>query len=267
MNNYILYVYTTSGRKNYAKEQNKILKNIEYYFVYNNSTDSKIEPFLNFNDKEAYENISLKTFNCFNHFLSTTKEFFIKINDDCALDTLKLEKNFNEFKDFDVIGGFIANNYNNCSNFDLFKAKYIHSFKLKNINMKPKKVLNISYPEGSFYILSRKAVDKILSKFKKSDFSQNLDEFVGEDMTIGGFLNHFKSELKFLDIKVNTDLIMDITKDFISTHPLKSIFLKKFINIEDNKKMEFLKNINFSNEYLEKEEYLKRIYNEYSKQS
>lgn len=267
MNNCILYIYSTEERIRYVKEHKKILENIEYYFVYNKSSNPLIEPFLKFDDEEVYENISLKTYNCFNHFIGTNKEFFIKINDDCVLDVEKLQSNFNYFKNFDVIGGFVKNDYNNCSSYDKFKARYIHSFKFKDKKVSPKLIHDIPYPEGSFYILSRFAVEKILSKFKKSDFKQDIDRFFGEDMTVGSFLNHFKQELKFLDIKIDIDLVMDVTRDFISAHPIKSIFMEKYFRLNNKARIEFLKNINYSNEYMEKENFLKKMFYEYSKQS
>jgi hypothetical protein len=224
-------------------------------------------PALFFNDEEKYENIPLKTFNCLSHFLTTDKKFFIKINDDCFLDVKKLEQKYINFKSYDVIGNFIKNDYTNFSEKDMFKAKHIHYYKMKgNPHLKPKQILNVDYPEGSFYMLSKNAVEMILSRYKKEDFTQHLDKYIGEDMTIGLFLSAFKS-LKYLDIKFNTGFNMDITKDFLSIHPVKHIFLEKLLKIPDSDKLKFLSSIQFSNEYILKDKFLDDLYEKCSSNS
>jgi len=261
--NYILYTYTTEARQNYAKIlQNSFVNyNIKNYFVYH-SPKSKllIEPSLIFSEKEIYENISLKTYHCLTHFLKTNCDFFIKMNDDCVVDIAKLNKHFNDFKEYDVIGYFIKNNYKEYTDIEMFKAKHIHYFKLqKNTNLKEKQVFDIPYPEGSFYILSRAAVNKILSKYTKEDFVQHLDRFIGEDMTMGIFINSLP-ELKLLDIRYDIGFPMNITKDYISVHPVKHIFMDKLLSLNDNDKLGFLSSIQFSNEYVLKEKYLNELY-------
>lgn len=261
---YILYTYTTESRKNYAKALQKCFSKYSFknYFVYHSpdNTASLVEPSLIFNEKEIYENISLKTYHCLNHFLNTDFEFFIKMNDDCAVDIEKLNKHFKTFANYDVVGWFVRNNYKEFDNKEMFKAKHIHYFKLqKNENLMQKQVFDIPYPEGSFYVLSRNAVENILSRFKKEDFLQHLDRFIGEDMTMGIFINSFPG-FKIYDIRHNVGLHMNITLDYISTHPIRHIFIEKFLSLNDKDKLNFLTSIQFSNEYILKDKFLNELY-------
>jgi len=270
LNNAILYIYTTTNRYRYSNVQKQILNNIQFYFAYHTKNLNKnnfSSPTLFFNDDEKYENIPLKTFNCLSHFLTTNKKFFIKINDDCLLDIKKLEEKFSSFLSYDVIGNFIKNDYANFSDKDMFKAKHIHYYKMKDTpHIKPKQVINVDYPEGSFYILSRNAVEMVLSKYVKQDFIQHLDNYIGEDMTMGLFLSSFKT-LKYLDIKQFTEFNMDITKDFLSIHPVNHIFLEKLLKIPDSDKLKFISSIQFCNEYVLKDKFLNELYEKYSSNS
>jgi hypothetical protein len=259
----ILFVYTTRERYNYAKILKSQLTGIDFLFVYHQdgklNNDNLVEPYILFEEKECYENLPLKTYNCLNYFLKTNKEFFIKMNDDCVVDIKKLDLNMASFRNYDIIGKQIKNDYITFSEKELFKAKHIHYFKIKSSKLTPKQIIDVPYVEGSFYILSRNVVTKVISKFKKQDFNRNLNEFIGEDMTMGMFLNSFK-DTKILDITLKTVLDMDITKDFISIHPTNYIFMEKIFKMNDDDKLKFLSKIQFCNEYVLKDKFLEDLY-------
>jgi hypothetical protein len=256
LNDVIIFIYTTSLRSSYAREISKIFKchDVEHYFVYHKSDKNiRVEPFIEFTDSEVYENISLKTFNCLNFFIKSNKNIFIKINDDCLLDINKL-KNL-DLTDSNYIGGMIdktnttEEEYNNK----------IHYYKLRDQKKCfPKKLNKIKYMEGSLVILTRELVVHLLNNYTKKDFTNCLENFIGEDERIGLFVSTYK-HLKIKNIKMLADLNMDITNDFLSIHPLHFLFFKKLHTMLDSEKPPYLKKINIFNDYTLKEHFFSKL--------
>lgn len=248
-----IYILTHGKRLAYAKKIKEILSDCpyEYFFVYGRGNTEKLEPFVEFDFDEAYENLPEKTFCLVEHFLKTsTDEKLVKMDDDNFLDWEKL-KRF-ETAPEDYIGHF--HRYGKGYKHD----SYFHWYKIQNPAYKTlKPVFDLSFAEGAMYILSRKACEKITNTGR--EFFKNTPEtYLGEDIKIGLCLKD--DFISRRDIKQETNLHYEITEDFMSIHPVSLIVLEKLKSAKTiEEKSEILTRFNILNENVKRENFLRKI--------
>jgi hypothetical protein len=247
-----IYITTCSKKIAYTKRIKELLSNspYEFFFVYGQGNQDKIEPFIEIDVQEAYENLPEKTFCLVEHFMKNfPDEKLVKMDDDNFLDTAKLKSYESVIEDY--VGFFHA--------YELGEfGKFFHWYKMKNEEYKVfKKHFRLAYAEGAMYILSRKACQKIIDKGR--DFFKNTPEtYLGEDVKVGLCLD--TPEITKKDIKLPNDLHYDITQDFLSAHPINLLVFDKLRNAKTNEeKMELLKQYNYLNENALRIEFLKKI--------
>jgi hypothetical protein len=221
----------------------KILKtnNIPYFYV---SADKIFNlPQINLNFIESYEQLPTKTFLLFKELLNYDYTHLIKLDDDTYFNYNAI--NFN-LQDYDYVGKF--NDITDCSK--------EHYYKVKKEYRQPKRNARARYAEGGCYFLSKKAINFIL-EYDISYFQNNTANYRGEDVVIGELL--YDKNIKTLDIKseFSESLNMDITKNYISIHPLHySLFNDIFENKQDCYKL--LVDNAIKNDYNKKKVFLKK---------
>jgi len=218
--------------------------NVPYFYVTSDLIPSvpllKISKF-----NECYEQLPLKTFFALKNIQDMEFTHVIKLDDDTYFDFKKLDKNV--FK-YDYIGKF--NKIVNCNN--------IHYFKCKDEFKVLKEPAKSEYAEGGFYILSKKAVNEILS-YKESYFLNTPSNYRGEDVIVGEILKdkNFK-KLNLDDTKHSVKLNMDITKNGTSLHPIHfSLFKELFCKSKFLDKLHILEKNYAKNDYNKRDIYLK----------
>ena len=237
----IFYITTCSKREKYAKEVKKYFEGtgVEYFFVYGKDQTSKIEPYVEVDCEDSYENLPMKTFLSIKHFIETGRgNLFVKIDDDTYLDLSKVKQMAVKA---DYTGPFVPY-------IPTIHNKLFHWFKVKDSKYKvKKKTFDLSYAEGSFYILSKKACNTIINK--GIEFFVNTPEtYLGEDVKIGMCLlqnditkeditkiivPHYESAADFLFIHPVHYLLFSKLKNCNSTEETKTI-LTKFLCLNDN---------------------------------
>jgi len=219
-------------------------KNIPYYFV----TGDKIEvkaPFLFLkNFIESYEQLPLKTYNLLKESLNFEYDYLIKTDDDTFLNANLLT---NDILSFDYVGKFNKPSL----------APTLHYFKCTEQYKVPKKPAKFEYAEGGMYILSRKAVNKILET-PKDEFINTPENYKGEDVFVGDLL-HDKTytKLNINDVNLSKKLNMDITNKGLSIHPVHNILMPKLFNKDLNEQIKILLENPILNDYNKRDLYLK----------
>ena len=247
-----IYITACDKRLNYAKKIKEMLKDCpyEYFFVYGKGNTKKLEPYLEFDFEDSYENLTEKTFYLVDHFYKTfTDDKLLKMNDDTFLDIEKIKK-YESCKE-DYIGFFhspIPNEY----------AKIFHWYKIENPEYKVfKNDITTTYADGSMYIINRNACKKILN-CGIDFFKVTPTEYFGEDVKVGLALQD-KSIIK-KDIKYPAIALYEITEDFMSIHPTNVLMFDKLkIAKTNDEKMKILNQYNFINENLLRIQYLDKI--------
>jgi hypothetical protein len=213
----MIYVTACSKREKYAIEVKKHFdqSNTKYCFVYGRNQSNKIDPFIEVDCEDAYENLPLKTYLLVQHFIRSDEDLLIKINDDTFLDTAKLS---NITFDSDYTGMFVpysSTKYN----------KMFHWFKVSDDAYKvEKRTFDLSYAEGSFYALSRKACNMISSKGQ--EFFENTPEtYLGEDVKVGMCLTD--PSISRSDVSNNTVPWYECALDFFAIHPVHYVLFPK----------------------------------------
>ena len=247
-----IYITTYDKRLSYAQQIKNMLKDCpyEYFFVYGKGNTQKLDPYIEVDVEEAYENLPEKTFCLVEHFLKTTKnDILMKMDDDVFIDLEKL-KRYENIKE-DYVGYFHA--------YELGEfGKYFHWYKIKNPEYKIfKRHFRLSYCEGALYFLSRKSCEKIIKDGR--EFYKNTPKtYLGEDVHVGMSLED--SAISKKDIKLITELQYEITEDYMSIHPISlSIFDKLKKSKTNEEKLEVLTKYNFLNENALRFTYLKNI--------
>ena len=247
-----IYITTCDKRLSYAKQIKEMLRNCphEYFFVYGKGNTQKLEPYVEFDFQEAYENLAEKTFCLVEHFLKHfNDEKLLKMNDYTFVDLEKLKcwENVSE----DYVGYFNSTGHDEI-------GTYFHWYKMENPEYKVlKRNVVLNFAEGSMYILSRKACEKILTD-GRSAFTNTPSTYLGEDFRVGISLEHPSITKKC--IKEPIDLPYEITEDFMSIHPVCSVMFNKLKEAKTNEeKKQVLIKYNFLNENLHRLEYLKKI--------
>jgi len=176
-------------------------------------------------------------------------EKLLKMNDDIFLDVekLKLYEDVSE----DYVGYF--HNYEYPEYGEIF-----HWYKVQNPAYKVlKKTFKLLYAEGSTYILSRKACEKILKDGRKF-FETSPENYIGEDVHVGMSLED--SSISKKDIKMPSELCYEITTDFMSIHPVSLVLFDKLKSAKTNEeKKTLLEKYNFTNENILRLNYLRKI--------
>lgn len=248
-----IYITTCDKRIGYAQKIKEMLRGspYEYFFVYGKDNTQKVEPSIEVDVKEAYENLPEKTFCLIEHFFNKfTDEKLVKVDDDNFLDVVKLKQYETALEDY--IGYF--HNYEQRNWHD----SYFHWYKIQNPEYKrEKKQFKLDYAEGAMYILSRKACEKVL-KDGRGFFKNTPESYLGEDVRVGMSLNDDSIVKK--DIKELIPLSYEITKDFMSIHPIGLLMFDKLKDAKTNEeKEEILIRFNYLNENIRREEFLKKI--------
>lgn len=258
----IFYIFSCDKKINNALIMQKILNkfNLKYFFVYGRGNTKKLNPYLEIDSDELYLNLSLKTYYSMKHFADQKEDIFIKLDDDVFLDFNKLNQNI--FDGYNYGGWIVDNVEKNLNAEELLKIKKFHFYKLKNEtdNLFIKKpVTNIKYAEGSFYFLRKKLINTILDKYHKDDFINSYENFLGEDIRIGKIINELNEPILDLKSKHKNHLMLNITENFLSIHPVHFIVLEKLFDTEDKEKIKFLNKYNFLNDYLHRQSFLNKI--------
>lgn len=255
-----IYIYTTPKRINYAKIQQKIITNCK--FVYSGLADQVIGPYICFKDIDSYQNLPIKTYNCMRYFLQTGDEYFIKINDDCLLDITKLD--LSKYIGYDYIGALTYRDNNVMNEKEKFIHERTHFYKIKQSGLLPRKQPNVPYIEGAFVIMSRRLVKQIIETTSKDVFTNYANNYITEDICVGDIVSRMQN-IKILDIRQQNDLYLDITKDFLSVHPISSIYMEKLLGLDIGDKMKFLTSIHLFNDYNLSKIYFDQLWNDYQK--
>lgn len=158
------------------------------------------------NHKECYEQLPLKTFLALKAIQDIKYTHVIKLDDDTFFDYTKLSSNLYKF---DYVGKF-----NKISN-----SETVHFYKVKTNYRMAKRPAKSEYAEGGFYMISKKAVKKILSQTEES-FINYPDNYKGEDVLVGELLSLKKFKKLDLNTQYSEKLNMDITKNGLSLHPV-----------------------------------------------
>jgi len=248
-----IYVTSCDKRVGYARKAKEMLKDSphEYFFVYGKGNTNKIEPYIEFDFEESYENLAEKTFCLVEHHLKNFgDEKLLKMDDDNFLDVKKVGRY--ETAPEDYIGHF--HNYQLHDWYD----QYFHWYKVENPEYKrPKKTFELDFAEGGVFILSRKACEKIV-KDGREFFKNTPETYLGEDVRVAMSLNDPSIVKK--DIKISTGLGYEITEDFIAIHPVHMHLFGKLMAANTNEeKAEILKKYNFMNENIHRAEFFKKL--------
>ena len=243
----IFYILTCEKNLKRAKQIKKRFEESggEYYFVYSKDLQEKLQPYIEVDCKEAYEDLPLKTFGLVNHFLQTNHSYMVKLDDDTFLDLNKIKK-LNPKEDY--IGLFV--NYTVST-----KSSIFHWYKVDNEKYKiPKRVFNLMYAEGACYLLSKKAANTI--KAKGRQFYENTPEtYLGEDVKVGMALSGIDIITKNLRSKY--EIFYEISDDYMIIHPVNEFVMEKLENcrnLEETKQI--LQKYNFLNTNLRRETFL-----------
>lgn len=245
----IFYITTHGKNAKYSNELNKIFKkfNFEYYFVYGRNQENKIHPYIEVDCVDSYENLPLKTYLLIDHFLNKTNaSHLIKMDDDTFVDLHKIK----DLKlDADYIGPFV--DYPSD-----IKSEIFHWFKIDNESYKTrKKTFNLSYAEGSFYVLNRKSCNKIIDI--GYDFFVNTPEnYLGEDIKIGMCLSD--NDITKKDITNYQIPYYEIMGDYTIIHPIHHTLFEKINVLNSNNEIKnLLIKYKFLNDNIKREMYLK----------
>lgn len=193
--------------------------NYEFYFVYGRDQENKVEPYIEVDCEEVYENLSLKTYFIIEHFLQTDHDKLIKMDDDTFINFDKF--NLSDIKE-DYVGVFLQHSTKQISTIEHWHCIKTPEFKV------PKKLYDVFYAEGGFYMLSRKAA--ALCYDEGYDFYVNTPEtYVSEDIKVGLCLQKHK-EVSILDLRWECDLNYETAKDFLVIHPVNILLFDKLAN-------------------------------------
>jgi len=219
-------------------------KNIPYFFISGDNLEVNA-PTIKLNDfVESYEQLPLKSFHLFKESLNYEYDYILKADDDTFLNIDLLN---GDILKFDYIGKF-----NNPSN-----APNLHYYKCNDNFKVPKKAAKYKYAEGGMYILSRKAVQKIVELPEKT-FINTPENYKGEDVLVGDILHGDDfTKLDIKDVELSKKLNMDITKNGLSLHPVHSIIMPKIYNLSFDEQIKKLLENPVLNDYNRRDIYLK----------
>lgn len=247
--------YITTHEKNI--EQAKVIKavfekhGLDYYFVYGRGNNIKLDPYIEVDCNEVYENLALKTYFITEHFIKTNHDYMMKMDDDTYVDLDKLKSiTFTE----DYIGMFLNHTVS-------AKNSIFHWYKIKTEEFKVQKpVFEMYYAEGGGYFLSKKAAFKIYNTGK--DFFVNTPStYMGEDVKVGMCLDC--DDIVKKNLMNNCKLFYEMADDCLIIHPVHIAIYNKLVecNSEESKRDILIKN-NYLNTNVKREAYLTKILKE-----
>jgi LmbE family N-acetylglucosaminyl deacetylase len=220
-------------------------KNIPYYFISGDNIDIDA-PFIHLKEfTESYEQLPLKTFHILSESLKHDYDLLIKTDDDTFLNIDLLNE---DILNFDYIGKFNEPKY----------APNIHYYKCSGEFKVPKKAAKYKYAEGGVYILSRKAVQKIVDTPQET-FINTPENYKGEDVMVGDLLHEDRfSKLDIKDAHLSKTLNMDVTKNGFSFHPVHNIIMPKIYNLNLDEQTKILLENPVLNDYNRRDIYIKK---------
>lgn len=213
--------------KNLEKHENVLQqKNIEPIFVFgkgNNISCAKKYRCVELDVEEKYTNLAKKIF----AFLEYSLEYeqfnnIIKIDDD-TLFNIDLFKDL--YLEYDYVGGFEETYSKNTITIDLPAYRW-----KKQILLYPSfySTVEFGFARGDFYILSKKAVEEIVSQKTLLDKAYEENVRVGEDQFVGYCLrysNFTRKDIKDSSYDYNIKALQ-ITENNLSLHPIhNNLFL------------------------------------------
>lgn len=247
----MIFYITTHDQNIEAANKIKALfegKNVSYFFVYGRNPKQKVEPSLEVDVDEAYENLPLKTYFLIEHFLQNfPNDILVKMDDDTFVDVEAIISNpYPE----DYVGLFVK--YTKS-----LKNSIYHWYKIKTEDYRIQKPsFDLSYAEGSLYFLSFKAAQAVYN-FGKEFFINIPEHYIGEDIKVGMCLP--EPEFSRKDITKPWVPFYEISTDFSFIHPVHPHLIDKLHTcktIED--KICLLNRFKFLNDNIKREIYLKK---------
>lgn len=245
----IFYITTYSKNIAYARKVKEMFEktNFEHYFVYGKSQTEKVEPYIEVNCEEKYENLPLKTYFILEHFLQTDHSRMAKMDDDTYIDFNLFDIN-SYTKDY--TGMFLR--YPTDTKSSIYHWYKIHT---PEYNI-PKKTFDLNYAQGSCYFLNKKAATICYNK-GQSFFNNTPETYLGEDTKIGMCLN--QEDITKQDLMFNENLMYETTKDLLFVHPIHLVlFDKLFQTTSKEEKINVLHQYNFLNCNLKREIFLNK---------
>lgn len=224
----------------------------EFYFVYGKNQQHKVEPYIEVDVEEKYENLPLKTYFLLEHFLNnTTHDFVFKMDDDAFID-------FNLFDPslfpYDYTGMFLTYPED-------LKTSIFHWYTIDTPEYKiPMKTFDLKYAEGGCYMLSRKAAQRCYDQGYKF-FESTPETYLGEDTKIGMCLTD--SDITTHDLLYNKDLMYETTKELMFIHPVHHLLFDKLAEAKTRtEKINILRKYNYLNLNFKREIYLTNVMKE-----
>lgn len=249
----IFYITTHEKNIKYAKKVKYMFSktSYEFYFVYGKNQSNKLNPYIEVDCKDSYEDLSLKTYFILNHFLQTQHTHLAKMDDDTFINFSKF---FPDSITEDYAGMFLQHSNKQKSTIE-------HWFKINNEKFKVKKQLyDVRYAEGSFYILSKKAAQ--LCYDKGYDFYVNTPStYIGEDVKVGLCLQG--KDITLLDLMHKTNLHYEATEDLSIIHPVNILLFDKLMSTSSfNETKNLLIKYDFLNDNTKRDIYLTNLLNQ-----
>jgi hypothetical protein len=206
------------------------------FFTSKESITFDFSPFLTVNFphlEETYNNLYLKILESFNYVNTKLDyDYVIKIDDDTLFNIDKFNLTI---LTADYIGSpetNLAENYISLPRLNLFKKIDLGMHKGKCF-----------YMCGDFYILSKKAIQHILTNIEKTD--QIKEEFICEDYLIGHLLNDAQITTKNIKlIPTNQwEEQLQITENYMTIHPIMDKDFDKLISVSFKEQLKRLEEI------------------------
>ena len=171
---------------------------------------------------DGYHDLKLKTLKLIEWFLTETdKEFLIKIDDDCFIDTERLDVFRHDYAG--VVSTYYAFLKNKMHHLKYIKNKCSHE---QIIDYDLTVSDDFKYAEGGCYVLSRKSCKLILEMYTKLGGVP----FIQEDMAIGYLLN--VAGVEVTDYAYSCPWY-DINRSNISFHPCSLFHMHKLASCVD----------------------------------
>jgi hypothetical protein len=244
----IFYITTYERSRNNALKIKEMFSktNYEFYFVYGRNQQNKVEPYIEVDIEEKYENLPLKTYFLLEHYLKNTRhDYIFKMDDDTFIDF----KLFNPINfPYDYTGMFLTYPED-------LKTSIFHWYTISTPEYRiPMKTFDLKYAEGGAYILSRKAAQRCYDK-GYSFYDSTPETYLGEDTKIGMCLTD--SDITVCDLLYNKDLLYETTKDLMLIHPVHHLLFDKLHDAETREdKINILRRYNYLNLNFKREIYL-----------
>lgn len=187
--------------------------------------------------EEKYTNLAQKVMNCFEHLQQTYSfDYLIKIDDDTLFNVDRLDCNifthdyiglfFDHFTDNEI--KIHLPNYNLYETIKLYPSIYTNS--------------NFKFAAGNFYVLSNKAVKRVLEHKLVLNACYEENVRVNEDQFIGYCLQ--KDDITKYDYRYETketkDQVLQITSNLTSLHPISNFLFQTMIPLSPEEQLKTL---------------------------